>query len=93
MYKEELITAMAEKTGFMKKDAEKSLNAILETIEETLGKGESIQLVGFGSFSVKERKAREGRNPKNPKEVIRVDACKAPVWKPGTPLKQAVNRK
>ena len=92
MNKAELVASIAEKTNLTKKDAESALNAFMETVEETLAKGEKVQLVGFGTFEVRDRKAREGRNPRNPEEVIHIPASKAPVFKAGKQLKDAVNR-
>lgn len=92
MNKQELITAMATKAGLTKKDTEGALNAFMETIEETLSKGEKIQLVGFGTFEVRERAAREGRNPRNPEEIIKIAASKAPAFKAGKALKETINK-
>ena len=92
MNKGELVAAVAEKAGLTKKNAELAVNALLETVEETLVKGEKIQLIGFGNFEVKEREAREGRNPRNPEEVVKIAASKAPVFKAGKSLKDAVNK-
>ena len=64
MTKAELVTSIAEKTGLTKKDSEKALAAFVDTVTETLAKGDSIQLVGFGTFEVRERAAREGINPR-----------------------------
>ena len=87
MNKADLVAAVAEKIGFTKKDAEASINAVLETVTETLVKGEKVQLVGFGNFEVRERAEREGRNPRNPEEVVKIEASKAPVFKAGKSLK------
>ena len=92
MNKAELVAAVAEKAGLTKKDAEAVLNAFVATIEETLVAGDKVQLVGFGTFESKERKAREGRNPRNPEEVVKIAASKAPVFKAGKALKDAVNK-
>lgn len=92
MNKAELLASMAEKSSMTKVEAEKALNAFLSTVEETLAKGEKVQLVGFGTFEARERKAREGRNPRNPEEVIKIPASKAPVFKAGKYLKEAVNK-
>lgn len=86
-----LLSSMSDKSGLTKKDAEKALNAFIETVEEALTDGEKIQLVGFGKFEVRERKARKGRNPRNPEEVIEIPASKAPVFKAGKTLKDKVN--
>lgn len=92
MNKAELVASIAEKSNMTKKDAENALNAFMETVQETLAKGEKVQLVGFGTFEVRDRKAREGRNPRNPEEVIQIPASKAPVFKAGKGLKEAVNK-
>lgn len=93
MNKAELVASIAEKSNLTKKDAENALNAFMKTIEEALVKEEKIQLVGFGTFEVRERKAREGRNPRDPEKVIQIPASKAPVFKAGKTLKEAVNGK
>ncbi len=92
MNKAELVASMAEKANMTKKDAETALNAFIEAVSEALAKGEKVQLVGFGTFEVRDRKAREGRNPRNPEEVIKIPASKAPVFKAGKGLKEAVNK-
>ena len=91
MNKSEFIQAMAEKSGLTVKDATTALDATLEVIQESLQKGESVSLVGFGTFEVKERAARTGRNPQT-KQPIEIPASKAPSFKAGKPLKEAVNR-
>ena len=92
MNKTELVSSIAEKGNLTKKDAESALNAFMKSVEETLVKGEKVQLVGFGTFEVRQRKAREGRNPRNPQQVIEIPASKAPVFKAGKSLKEAVNK-
>ena len=92
MNKAELVAAVAEKTGFTKKDAELAVNAFVSSVESSLVKGEKVQLIGFGTFEVRERKARQGRNPRKPGEVIKIAASKAPVFKAGKDLKEAVNK-
>ena len=92
MNKAELVAAVAEKTNFTKKDAEVAINAFLSTIEDALVKGEKVQLIGFGTFDTRDRKARQGRNPRKPDEVIDIPASKAPVFKAGKALKYAVNK-
>ena len=92
MNKADLVSALAEKTGATKKAAEASLYALTETITDALKKGEKITLVGFGSFEVKKRAARKGRNPQTGEE-IKIAASKAPVFKAGKSLKDAVNKK
>lgn len=90
MTKAELVTSIAEKTGLTKKDSEKALAAFVDTVTETLAKGDSIQLVGFGTFEVRERAAREGINPST-KEKIEIAATKVPAFKAGRALKDAVS--
>ena len=90
MNKSEFIQAMSEKSGLTVKDATTALNATLEVIQESLQKGESVSLVGFGTFEVKERAARTGRNPQT-KQPIEIPASKAPSFKAGKPLKEATN--
>ena len=90
MNKSEFIQAMSEKSGLTVKDATTALNATLEVIQESLQKGESVSLVGFGTFEVKERAARTGRNPQT-KQPIEMPASKAPSFKAGKPLKEAIN--
>ena len=92
MNKAELVAAVAEKTGFTKKDAEIAVNAFVGSVEEALVKGEKVQLIGFGTFETRQRKARHGRNPRKPGEVIDIAASKAPVFKAGKALKDAVNK-
>ena len=90
MNKTELIAAVAESAGLTKKDAEKALGAFENVVIETLKKGEKIQLVGFGTFEVAERSARTGINPQT-KKKIKIAASKAPKFKAGRGLKDAVN--
>ena len=90
MNKTELIAAIAEKTELSRKDAEKALKAFTEVVEEELKKGEKIQLVGFGTFEVSERAAREGRNPQTG-ETMQIAASKSPKLKAGKALKDAIN--
>lgn len=89
MTKKELIDAMAETSGLSKKDCEIALNTFTQVVENALKSGDKIQLTGFGSFEVKERGERTGRNPKT-KETITIPASKAPVFKAGKALKDAV---
>ena len=91
MNKAELVASMAEKSGLTKKDAELALNSFMKSVEEELAKSGKVQLVGFGTFDVRERKQRTGRNPRNPKETINIPASKAPVFKAGKALKETVN--
>lgn len=90
MNKQELISAMAEKAGLTKADADKALKAFVDTVKETLAKDDSIQLIGFGTFSVSERSARTGRNPQTGKE-IQIAAKKVAKFKAGKALDEAVN--
>lgn len=91
MNKADLIANIAEKSGLTKKDAEAALNGFTKSVQEALTAGDKVQLVGFGTFEVRKRKAREGRNPRNPEEVIKIPASKAPVFKAGKALKESVN--
>lgn len=91
MNKTELVAAMAEKAELSKKDSEKALKAFIDVVAEELQKGEKIQLVGFGTFEVAERSAREGRNPLTG-EKMQIKASKAPKFKAGKALKDAVNK-
>ena len=90
MNKAELIAAMSEKAEISKKDAEKALKAFTDIVTEELKKGEKVQVVGFGTFEVLERAAREGRNL-HTGEPIQIPACKAPKFKAGKALKDALN--
>ena len=90
MNKTELIVAMAEKSGLSKKDAEKALKAFEDVVTCELSNGGKVQLVNFGSFDVAERAAREGRNPQTG-ESMKIAASKAPRFKVGKALKDAVN--
>ena len=90
MNKSELIVAISEKAGLTKKDSEKALKAFEEAVTEELKKGGKVQLVGFGSFDVAERAARTGRNPQSGEEIS-IPASKAPRFKVGKALKDAIN--
>lgn len=92
MNKSELTRAISEKSGLSTKDSELALNSFLDVVAEELASGEKIQLVGFGTFEIRERAARTGRNPRKPEEVISIPATKAPVFKPGKTLKETVNK-
>ena len=89
MNKTELIAAVAEKTGLTKKDAERVINATVETITEGLCKGDKVSVSGFGIFEVKAREARVGRNPRT-KETIQIPATKLPAFKASKTLKDAI---
>ena len=91
MNKTELIAAVAETAEISKKDAEKALNAIVSTITKELEEGGKVQLVGFGTFEVREREARKGKNPRTGEEID-IAACKVPAFKVGKQLKDAVNK-
>ena len=90
MNKTELVAAVAEQADISKKDAEKVLKAFVDVVTEEMKKGEKVQLVGFGTFEVSERAAREGRNPQTGK-TMKIEASKAPKFKAGKALKDAVN--
>ncbi|MDD7402557.1 MAG: HU family DNA-binding protein [Butyribacter sp.] len=90
MNKTELVAAIAEQAELSKKDSEKALKAFIDVVTDELKKGEKIQLVGFGTFEVAERAAREGRNPLTG-EKMQIKASKAPKFKAGKALKDAVN--
>ena len=90
MNKAELVAAIAERTELSKKDTEKALKAFVDVVAEELKKSEKIQLVGFGTFEVSERAAREGRNPANG-QPMQIAASKAPKFKAGKALKDAIN--
>ena len=89
MNKVELIAAVTEKTGMSKKDAEKAVSAVLESVVEAVSSGDKVQLVGFGTFEVRNREARTGRNPRT-KEEVTIPASKAVQFKSGKVLKRAV---
>jgi len=88
--KAELIGSVAEKAGMPKKDAEKAVNAVFASIEEALAKGDKVQLVGFGTFEVRERAARTGRNPQTGEE-IQIAASRVPAFRAGKALKESVS--
>ena len=89
MNKSELISKVAEKSGLQKKQATAAIEAFVETVEETLAKGEKIQIIGFGNFEVRERAARKGRNPQTGAELV-IPASKVPGFKAGKALKEVV---
>ena len=90
MNKTELVAAIAEQTELSKKDAEKALKSFIDVVTDELKKGEKVQLVGFGTFEISERAAREGRNPLTG-ATMSIPASKAPKFKAGKALKDAVN--
>ena len=91
MNKLELIASVAEKTGLTKKDSEAAIMAMVESITEALEKQDKVQLIGFGTFEVKRRAAREGVNPSTG-EKIKIESAKGPVFKPGKGLKDRVDK-
>ena len=90
MNKTELIAAVAEKSGLSKKDAATAVESVIAAVSDSLVKGEKVQLVGFGTFEVKERAARTGKNPQTG-AAVEIPASKAPAFKAGKALKDAVN--
>lgn len=91
MNKTELIAAVAQRSGLARKDAEKAVNAAIETVTAALVNGDKVQLAGFGSFEVKTREARVGRNPRT-NEAMEIPASKAPMFKASKALKDAVGK-
>ena len=91
MNKTDLIAAAAEKSGIAKKDAERVINALLDTVTTCLVNGEKVQLSGFGIFETKEREARVGRNPRT-KEQVQIPATRTPTFKPSKLLKDTVGK-
>ena len=89
MTKTDLIAKVAEQTGLSKKDAEKAVSAVIDTVSDALVAGDQVQIVGFGTFEVRERSERKGRNPRT-KEEITIPASKLPAFKAGKALKDAV---
>jgi DNA-binding protein HU-beta len=90
MNRKELVDALAAKTESTKADAERAIAGLIDIISDTLKKGDSISLVGFGSFEVRKRAARTGRNPKTGEE-LKIKASKVPAFKAGATLKATVN--
>ena len=91
MNKAELISAISTEASLTKADSSRALDAIISTVSGELGKGNSVQLTGFGTFEVRDRAARQGRNPKTG-EAIQIKASKNPAFKAGKLLKDAVNK-
>ncbi len=91
MNKTELIAAVAEQADLKKTEAEKAVNAVITAITDAMVEGDKVQLVGFGTFEVRERAAREGMNPQT-KTKITIPASKVPAFKAGKSLKDAVNK-
>lgn len=92
MTKAELIASVAKKAEMTQKETEAVVNAFFSTVQEALAEGNKVQVVGFGTFEVRERAARTGHNPRNPEETIEIPAAKVPAFKPGKALKDAVNK-
>ena len=90
MNKTELVDKIAEKSGLTKKDSEKALNAIINSVEEALINNDKVQLIGFGSFEVKQRAARKGRNPQTMEEID-IPESKVASFKAGKDLKERLN--
>jgi DNA-binding protein HU-beta len=90
MNKTQLVNEIADRAGIYGAQAERALNAFIEVVGEELGKGEKIQVVGFGTFEVSERAAKTGRNPQTGEE-IQISACKVPKFRPGKALKDRAN--
>lgn len=91
MTKNELVEKLAEKTGFTKVDAQKSMDSLVEVITEALVNGDKVVLSGFGAFEVRDRAARTARNPQTGEE-IKINASKTPAFKAGKTLKEAINK-
>ena len=91
MNKAELVSSVAEKSGLSKKDSEKAVDAVIESIQDALGKGDKVSMVGFGTFEVRDRAARKGRNPQTGEE-IEIAATKVPTFKAGKGLKDTVEK-
>ena len=89
MNKVELVAAVTQKSGLSKKDAEKAVSAVLDSVVESVASGDKVQLVGFGTFEIRSRQERTGRNPRT-KETIIIPASKQPVFKAGKAFKDAV---
>ncbi len=92
MNKTELVDAVAKSSGLTKVDSKKAVDAVFEEITKSLKKGDNVQLIGFGTFKVTDRKARDGRNPQTG-ETIKIAACKVAGFTAGQALKDAVNKK
>lgn len=90
MNKQELVASIAEKSGLTKAQSEKALNGMVGAITEQLGKGESVSLIGFGTFDVSKRSARQGKNPRTG-EAVQIAARNVPRFAPGKTLKTVVN--
>lgn len=91
MNKTDLINAVAERSELSKKDAAKAVDAVFDSVMDSLARGEKVQIIGFGNFEVRERSARKGRNPQTGEE-IEIPASKVPAFKPGKALKDIVKQ-
>ncbi len=91
MNKSELVASVADKADLTKKDAERAITAVFDSITAALGQGNKVQLVGFGTFEVRQRAARKGRNPQT-KAEIEIPAARVPVFKAGKSLKETVGK-
>ena len=89
MNKSELVASVAERAAMTKKDAEKAITAVFDSIRAALSQGEKVQLIGFGTFEVRQRAARKGRNPQT-KAEIEIPAARVPIFKAGKSLKESV---
>jgi len=92
MTKAELIDSVAKKAGITKKNAGAAVSAVIDSISEALASHQKVQLVGFGTFEVRKRAAREGRNPQDPTKKIKIPARNIPAFKPGKTLKDKVHK-
>ncbi|WP_198471077.1 HU family DNA-binding protein [Acetomicrobium sp. S15 = DSM 107314] len=92
MTKVDLIDAVSKATGLSKKASGEAVEAVFDAISSALAKGEKVQLVGFGTFEVRNRAARQGRNPQNPSQVIKIPAKAVPAFRPGKALREAVDK-
>jgi len=92
MNKTELVASVAEKTGMTKKDSEKAVNAMVDSIRETVAKKGKVQVIGFGTFEPRKRAARKGKNPQTGAE-LQIPASTVPVFKAGKTFKEMVNKK
>ena len=93
MTKTDFVAAVAEKAELSKKSAASIVDTVFDLISDTLAKGEKLTLIGFGTFEVRDRAAREGRNPQDPSKKIQIPAKKVPAFKPGKELKEKVEKK
>jgi DNA-binding protein HU-beta len=90
--KQEFVDKIASKTDLSRRDAAKAVDAVLDTITESLKSGEEVAFTGFGKFSTQQRAARQGVNPRNPSEKVHIPAATVPRFSAGSQLKQAVRR-